>query len=310
MPRGYSRELSHPKCVRGVNMSTWLEGVQEKLNYEFPQCVGLPWDVTFRRKPRTGEPETNAVRIHRMQDIGANIEHVAIVADDLTAEELARLPDLVEQALSDKRLRVTFSNVNISRNENDNGALVFSRSVFLFVGSPVDEDVARAAFSQREMKLSFRDAKYWRELVEAKRPDVFVCHDSRDKKTFVEPLVNALSMKLLKVWFDKYSLKVGDSLVETIDEGLQACRFGVLVISSNFISRRPWPAREFRSLVTRELSEDRKIILPIWLDVTRDDVSTYSLDLVDKIALQADIGVDELARLIADEVKRIDPPAC
>ncbi len=49
--------------------------------------------------------------------------------------------------------------------------------------------------------------------------DVFISHSSEDKENFVEPLAKALSDLGVKVWYDKFSLKTGDSLTETIDKG-------------------------------------------------------------------------------------------
>jgi hypothetical protein len=42
--------------------------------------------------------------------------------------------------------------------------------------------------------------------------DVFISHASEDKEAFVEPLATELRKRGLKVWFDKFELKVGDSL--------------------------------------------------------------------------------------------------
>ncbi len=50
--------------------------------------------------------------------------------------------------------------------------------------------------------------------------DVFISHASEDKAVFVTPLANALRKHGLKVWFDRFTLKVGDSLHNSIEKGL------------------------------------------------------------------------------------------
>src|SRR5713101_4545514 len=100
-----------------------------------------------------------------------------------------------------------------------------------------------------------------------KRWDVFISHASEDKNTFVRPLAIALRNLGVSVWYDEFSLCLGDSLSRSIDKGLASSRYGLVVISPDFI-RKPWPEYELRGLVSREIGEDR-VILPIWHGVTR-----------------------------------------
>ena len=69
--------------------------------------------------------------------------------------------------------------------------------------------------------------------------DCFISHASEDKD-FVEPLAERLRELGLTVWYDKFVLKIGDSLRESIDRGLASSRYGVVVISHAFFTKR-WP---------------------------------------------------------------------
>jgi len=51
--------------------------------------------------------------------------------------------------------------------------------------------------------------------------DVSISHASEDKDAIARPLVEAPRAKGLRVWYDEFSLKVGDSLRKKIDHGLQ-----------------------------------------------------------------------------------------
>lgn len=120
--------------------------------------------------------------------------------------------------------------------------------------------------------------------------DVFISYSSEDRSAFVQPLVQMLAEFGVQTWWDQFELEVGDSLSRSIDRGLSASRFGVLVISSSFLAKR-WPEYELRGLVARELAGG-KVILPIWYGVTVDQVLEYSPSLADKKALTV---VDEVS---------------
>ena len=80
--------------------------------------------------------------------------------------------------------------------------------------------------------------------------DVFISHASEDKETFVRPLAELLRNEHIEVWYDEFSLKLGDSLRQTVDLGLSRSRYGVVVLSPVYpvaiVACRP-PGRLFRS---------------------------------------------------------------
>ena len=56
--------------------------------------------------------------------------------------------------------------------------------------------------------------------MENKKWDAFISHASEDKDSIVRELTTELQKFHLKVWYDEFSLNVGDSLSKSIDEGL------------------------------------------------------------------------------------------
>ena len=115
---------------------------------------------------------------------------------------------------------------------------------------------------------------------------------------------NIIARKQPQESIDEYTLSVGDSILQKIDEGLQSCRFAVIIVSKQLLSRKKWSLREYRSLSSRETESGKKVILPVWRDVTRDEVSKYSLDLADKYALDASLGTESLAKALKNEVRK------
>ena len=61
--------------------------------------------------------------------------------------------------------------------------------------------------------------------------DVFLSHSAKDKAV-VRPLAERLRQDGLKVWFDEWVLKPGDSIPAKIEEGLERSRVLVLCMSA------------------------------------------------------------------------------
>ena len=83
--------------------------------------------------------------------------------------------------------------------------------------------------------------------------DVFISHATEDKDAVAEPLAQGLSRAGLSVWYDRFSLKIGDSLRESIDRGLAESRFGIVILSSSFFAKH-WPSQELNGLAQREVN--------------------------------------------------------
>ena len=137
--------------------------------------------------------------------------------------------------------------------------------------------------------------------------DVFICHASEDKDDFVRPLAEKLKQHHLDVWYDEFSLKIGDSLSQKIDEGLSKSRYGIVVLSENFFSK-PWAKRELTGLTSREMVEGTNLILPIWHRIEVQDVMQYSPPLADKKAGSSSQGINVLLRELVNKIKPEESP--
>lgn len=131
--------------------------------------------------------------------------------------------------------------------------------------------------------------------------DVFISHASEDKQAVARPLADLLIDRGVEVWYDDFTLTVGDSLRRSIDRGLAGSRFGVIILSPDFF-RKEWPQAELDGLVAKQRASGSKVILPIWHRVTKDDVLAASPTLADLKALNT--GVMTLAE-IADEIAAV-----
>jgi TIR domain-containing protein len=122
------------------------------------------------------------------------------------------------------------------------------------------------------------------------RWDVFISHASEDKELIARPLADALISKGLEVWYDEFSLTIGDSLRQSIDRGLSRSRYGVVILSPRFFEKH-WPQQELNGLATKEVG-GKKVILPVWHEVDFEEVRQYSPTLADKYAVSSKLGLE------------------
>jgi hypothetical protein len=131
--------------------------------------------------------------------------------------------------------------------------------------------------------------------------DVFVSHASEDKP-YVRRLTAALKKAKIKIWYDEDAIAWGDDLRQSIDKGLANSHYGIVVFSKAFLKRKHWTEHELNGLFAKE-RERRKVILPIWHNITDRELLRYSPAFANRIAMiskKDSIGdiVDALKRLM------------
>lgn len=132
--------------------------------------------------------------------------------------------------------------------------------------------------------------------------DVFISHASEDKDEVVRPLALALRENGLKVWYDEFELKIGDSLRRKIDIGLSKSRFGIVVLSNDFI-KKGWTNYELDGIITKA-NTGEQVVLPIWHNITKQEVINFSPSLADKLARNtSNYTVEEIAEEISELIK-------
>jgi len=124
--------------------------------------------------------------------------------------------------------------------------------------------------------------------------DVFISHASEDKAEFADALCETLENSGVKVWYDALSIGWGDSLRAKIDDGLKKSKFGIVVLSKDYI-RKGWTQYELDGLFQIEMTNG-KTILPIWHNITKDEVQAFSPTLAGRKALNTSMfSVQEIA---------------
>lgn len=118
--------------------------------------------------------------------------------------------------------------------------------------------------------------------------DVFISYASEDA-VFATKLRKSLEYRGLAVWQDKLTIRVGDSLSEAIKRGIEQARYGIVILSRHFLSK-DWTQRELRWLTALE-TDGRKVVLPVWHEVSLEDVKAFSPVLADRVAVSSSQGL-------------------
>jgi hypothetical protein len=124
--------------------------------------------------------------------------------------------------------------------------------------------------------------------------DVFISHASEDKDSVARPLAGALRSFGLRVWYDEFSLGIGDSLRRSIDAGLAQSDFGIVILSHDFF-KKEWAQAELDGLIARQ-RKGRKVVLPVWHGLSTDELRQYSPTLADLVAVDTRVGISETAK--------------
>lgn len=164
----------------------------------------------------------------------------------------------------------------------------------------LQQQITREMEKQKIQSLHSFDVLKPRPIIQTNY-DVFVSHASEDKDDFVRDFVKCLQLRGLKVWYDEFTLRVGDSLRRSIDNGLKNSRYGIVVLSEAFFSKE-WPQRELDGLFAREVNGE-KVILPIWHKISKNEVLKFSPIIADMLALNtSSFTIEEIAKEISDRV--------
>jgi len=124
--------------------------------------------------------------------------------------------------------------------------------------------------------------------------DLFISHAGEDKEDLVRPLAETLKKFGVSIWYDEFELKLGDSLIQKIDYGLANSEYGLVALSPSFL-QKGFPEYELRGLLSKEIGY-KKVILPLWHNLTKEELIKYSPTLADKYALRTfELGITELA---------------
>ncbi|WP_144605757.1 toll/interleukin-1 receptor domain-containing protein [Algoriphagus algorifonticola] len=234
-------------------------------------------------------------------------KQIAIIFDDFGERELFLIPEILTRYLNNEE----YKNLIIEVKDPIDPSRLYTGKNMLFTGRIFIEcnritykretlykhiDNLKFTYNNTPLYFSIRTTEDYENMDKTTLKNIFLCHDFNDKEIVYK--VNAeLSRKMYNVWFDKFSIKPGDSIFEKISEGLNKCDNGLLFISKSFLKNEGWVRFELQSLINKQVYEKKKVIIPIWLDIDLDDLKDYPW-LRDKLAIKYSEEVKEFVKEI------------
>lgn len=134
--------------------------------------------------------------------------------------------------------------------------------------------------------------------------DCFISHACEDKDSFVRELALSLQDRGFKVWYDEFTLRLGNSLCNSIDRGIANSTCGIVVLSKNFFNKQ-WTKEELNRLSAKKNSTGKDIILPIWHNITQKEVYHHSPMLADLYAVKTKDGMNKVCTEIERAIKEL-----
>lgn len=106
--------------------------------------------------------------------------------------------------------------------------------------------------------------KQQRLIENAMNKKIFISYNHADRN-FVEKLAKNLQNAGLSVWWDEWEIKVGDSIVQKVSNGITTSAYLLVILSPDSVNSE-WVQREISSAMMKQLSRKNDItILPLLL---------------------------------------------
>lgn len=128
---------------------------------------------------------------------------------------------------------------------------------------------------------------------------LFVSYASEDE-AYVSQLSESLKYLGLQVWFAPLSLKIGDKLLNSINAGLMASEYGLVVLSPLYISKS-WTSYELDVLHRQHIEKDKKLF-PLWHGVEKSQIDAWNPGLSGIVALRSTESTSSISEKIAEVV--------
>jgi len=145
-------------------------------------------------------------------------------------------------------------------------------------------------------RILYRNQVYW---ISEGRWDFFISHASTDKDDVARPLAEALRDLGQRVWYDEFTIRLGDDLSRVINYGTQSSLFGVLVISKAFFGRR-WTETEAEGLQNRR-------IFVVLHGVDVEELAAFHPEMANRLTISTDAGAAHIAEALVKSIRTPRP---
>lgn len=128
---------------------------------------------------------------------------------------------------------------------------------------------------------------------------LFISYATEDE-VYATELSSYLRYLGLSIWFAPLSLKIGDKLLDSINAGLLASEYGLLLLSPQYLAKR-WTSYEL-DVLHRQHIEDQKRLFPLWHGVDKSQIDQWNPGLSGIFALESTESLSNICGKIADVI--------
>jgi hypothetical protein len=134
------------------------------------------------------------------------------------------------------------------------------------------------------------------------KADFFISHASEDKEEFVRDLAETLLKNGANVFYDEYSIKLGDSLTDSINKGLTTTNNAILVLSKYFFEKS-WTQAELQAIFHKARTTGYKILI-IYHNITNKEVTEKYPLLSDIKAIDSKEGLNKIIEALFNAIDK------
>lgn len=184
--------------------------------------------------------------------------------------------------------------------------LVFCRCIYFYLENKLtskDRTDLNKVLIRNNIRGEFRDEAWMKESLKRKKPLAFISHDFQDKSNVARPFAQKLAHRANRtIWYDEFTLTVGDKLRREIEKGIRQSEYCILLLTKNYLLNESWANIEFESIFTKELIEKKDSIIPIWINITKEELYEFCPSLINIWGLNWNIGIENIVNEILKKV--------
>ncbi|MFC2138125.1 SiaC family regulatory phosphoprotein, partial [Bacteroidota bacterium] len=90
---------------------------------------------------------------------------------------------------------------------------------------------------------------------------VFISHSKKDRELALK-IAEDLQKNSIEIWIDEWEIFVGDTIIKKLQEGINQCKFMVILVTKNSNSSN-WVEKEWQTILQEEIINNQVKLLPV-----------------------------------------------
>lgn len=123
--------------------------------------------------------------------------------------------------------------------------------------------------------------------------DFFICHASEDKSSFVRDLADQLLRIGATIFYDEYSIGLGQSFTASINAGMSRASCVVVVLSASFLDKA-WTNSELQAAFNLHVSGDTRLV-PVFHEIDPAAIRKRYPLVADIKGISSSLGYEKVA---------------